>query len=67
MAKQTRRYVVRELPWLKGSKRRTVDRFRYFHEACRLAEALSQERRQIIVECGHIQLALWLDGKRIVH
>jgi hypothetical protein len=61
----TKRYAVRELAWLKGSKTRLVDRCRYFHEACRLAENLSLERRQVAVEQGHVQLGIWLNGQRI--
>ena len=62
-----KRYTVREIPWLAGSRRRIVDRFQYFYEACRLAETLSLEHRQMVVECKHVQLAVWLDGKRLVN
>ena len=62
---EKRRFIVREIPWLTGSRRRTIDRFRYFHEACRVAEAMSMEGRQMIVECHHVALAAWLNGDRV--
>ena len=60
----SRRYAVREVPWLAGSRRRLIGHCRYYHEATRLAENLSLERRQIIVECGHRQLDVWVNGQR---
>jgi hypothetical protein len=59
------RYIVRELPWLKGSRRRTLERLKYFSAACSLAERVSREGRQILVECDHLQLAVWVNGKRL--
>ena len=63
----TRRYIVRELPWLRGSKRRVVERCRYFHEACRVAEALSWESRQVSVELSSRTLALYMNGHKVTH
>jgi hypothetical protein len=60
-----KRYTVKEVPWLRGSRRRTVERFRYFYQAQRLAQSLSAESRQVIIECGHRALETWLDGRRV--
>lgn len=57
-----KRYVVREIPWLAGSKRRVVDRFCYFTKARRLARDLSGENRQVVVECNHLTLETWING-----
>lgn len=58
-------YIVRELPWLKGTRRRIVDRYRYFHEAIREAEQLSGEQRQTAVELRGVTLAIFLNGQRV--
>lgn len=60
------RYLVRELPWLKGSQRRVIDRCRYFHEACRIAERLSADNRQLAVECDHVTLGVWLNAAQVL-
>jgi len=59
------RYLVRELAWQRGSGRRLIGRYRYFHEACRVAERLSVEQRQLIVEHEGAELGLWLAGQRM--
>ena len=59
------RYIVRELPWLKGSRRRTVGRYRYSYEAVAAAEQLSRDNRQAYVELEGVTLAIFLNGQRV--
>jgi hypothetical protein len=60
-------YIVRELPWLKGSRRRMIDRYRHLHEAMREAETLSSNNRQTAVELRGVILATFLNGKQVGH
>lgn len=58
-------FVAREVPWQRGSRRRTLGRFGYFHEAMEVAELVSTEGRCTIVELEGAQLAMWLNGQRV--
>jgi hypothetical protein len=58
-------FIAREVPWQRGSRRRVLARFYYFHEAMRCAELVSTEGRCTIVELEGMQLAMWLNGKRL--
>lgn len=58
-------FSVRELPFRSGSRRRTLGRFGYFHEAMEVAELVSTEGRCTIVELTGMQLAMWLNGQRL--
>lgn len=61
----TKPYTVRELPWLKGSRRRTVGSHRYLHEAMHEAEQFSAEGRQVAVELRGVTLAIFLNGQKL--
>jgi hypothetical protein len=61
----TKEYIIRELPWLKGSRRRTLERYRHLHEAMREAETLSSNNRQIAVDLRGLTLATFLNGKQV--
>lgn len=58
-------YVVRELPWTRGTKRRLIERYTFFHEALKVAESLSAENRQIAVELRGTTLAVFLNGRKV--
>ena len=61
----TKRYVVRELPYRKGTRQRQIERVRYFHDAKRLAERVSDEGRAVAVEMRGVQLGLWVNGQQV--
>jgi hypothetical protein len=62
-----KKYVVREVPYMRGSHRRVLDRCTYLHEAMQLAEAVSHEGRCVIVELRGQQMAIWLNGQLQTH
>lgn len=62
-----RRWIVRELPYLHGSRRRITDRFEYFSDAMSCAQELSREHRQVSVELRGQDIAIWLDGREVLN
>ena len=62
-----RRWIVRELPYLHGSRRRIIDRFEYFSDAMSCAQELSREHRQVSVELRGVEIAVWIDGKQVLN
>lgn len=58
-------YIVRELPFLKGTKRRVIERCQHLHEACALARQLSAQQRLIEIELQHVVVDQWLNGERV--
>lgn len=59
------RYVVREVPFARGSRRRVLHRCTFLHEAMTVAETASTEGRCIVVELCGVQAAMWLNGRRV--
>lgn len=57
-------YLVRELPFVRGSKRRTLERFTHLHEAVALAREVSAQQRLVEIELDHVSIDLWLNGQR---
>lgn len=60
-----RRYLVRELRFMRGSRRQIIKRCTYYPQAKRAAARTSLGNRHIIVELGAVQLGAWIDGREI--
>lgn len=61
----TKDYVLRELPYMRGSRRRTLGRFELLHQAFALAEAISREGRLVQIELHGLTLATLLNGSQL--
>ena len=62
-----RRWVVRELPYLRGSRLRIIDRFDHFCDAMGCAQELSREHRQLAVELQGQDIAVFIDGREVLN
>lgn len=61
----SRDYVVRELPFRSGSRRRTLGRFELLNDAWTVAEAVSQQGRYTVIELHGLIMVEFLGGKQL--
>ena len=57
-------FVVREVPWRRGTRRRVIARFDYSYEAMDWAKLVSTEGRCTVVELDGMEVGMWLNGER---